>query len=267
MSELKHFLENGGFSDISLDLNNYDVDTSSLTLVDSVDYLYTGLYKTFKNLYVGINSNTVAGVLAYEYYNGTTWTSLKVKDESRNFSRSGFLSWDIPSDWAKTDVNGDSLFYVRLTGTIEVVLSGLNMILANDNDLKEHYRQIEDYLGADSSYIPLHQACKKDIIQRIRNSGKVKVSSISCALTDLTIWDFMEPGQLRNAAAYLCLSKIFAGVSDNSDGKYFQLSRTFRKEYKTAMDTFLLSLDFNDSGDKDTDEHSDSVNITRVVTL
>lgn len=268
MKNLIHLFDKGGvFSDLTLDLNDYDVDTSSLVMVNNTDFLYTGLYKKFKNLFVSIKENTVAGNLSFEYFNGTAWVALPIIDESRNYSRSGFIKWDLPDDWALATVNSKEMFFIRVTGDIEVEINGLNMVFANDNDLKEHYREINSYIGSDSSFIALHQACRKDIIQKIRNSGKTKVSSIDCTLTDLTIWDFMRPDQLRNAASYLCLSKIFAGVSDNSEGKFFQLSRTFRKEYKEAVDTFLMNVDFDDNGQEDSNEQSESVNITRIVTL
>jgi len=253
------------FTNISIEMNNYDVDDLNFDMTVDTDYIYSGLHKPFKNQYIGIESNDTPGAVKREYYNGTSWVDLAVVDGTVNFTRSGFVTWDLPSDWVATEIDGESLFYIRTTATIDVDIQGINMLFANDNDLREHYRNINEYLGSDTSYIATHQASKKDIIQKIRNSKKVKISSIDNTITDLTIWDFTRPEQLRNAATYLCLSKIFAGVSDNADGKFLQLSRSFRKDYKESVDTFLMNVDINDNGLEDTSEESESQNITRIV--
>jgi len=266
--DLKIFTEIGSaFSDISIDMNNYDIATNQIALVKDSDYLYVSLYKKFKNIYVSIKELVSVADTAFEYWNGAAWVALTVMDQSKGLSQSGFIYWEMPEDWAQTEVFAHNNYYIRATYNGDVTFNGINMLFSNDADLKEHYRQINDYLGTDASYIALHQASRKDIIQRIRNSGKTKLSSIDCTLTDLTIWDFTRPDQLRNAAAYLCLSKIFGGVSDNADGKFMNLSSMFRKEYVNAVDTFLLNVDINDNGKEDRSEQSEAVNITRIVTL
>lgn len=253
------------FTDLSIDLNNYDVDEANLSLIADTDFLYIGLYKSFKNLYIDVKDNTTPGTVKYEFFNGTTWEVLTVTDESKNLTRSGFVKWDIPSTWVATTVNGIKAFFIRATATIVVTLNGINMVFANDNDLKEHYRQINEYRDSDLSFIAMHQASRKDIIQAVRNSGKTKIDSIDGLIDDLTIWDFLDPEQLRNAATYLCLSKIFQGVSDNSEGKFMQLSNMFRKAYKNSLDTFLLTIDANDDGITDSSEQREATRKGRVV--
>ena len=255
------------FNDLTLDLENYDVDSASLTMAKDSDYLYVGLYKKFRNLFIELDILTSASGISFEYYNGATWELLTVKDETRSLNRSGFLTWAPQEDWAIADINGESLFYIRMTLDCTLDLSGINMIFSNDNDLKEKYRQIEQYLGNDDSFIAYHQSCRKDIIQDIRNSGETKVSSVDGYVEDLTVWDFLKPEQLRNASAYLCLSKIFAGVSDNFDGKFYQLSKDYKKNYDSALETFLTTIDLDDDGEESDYEASESVKVSRLVML
>ena len=252
------------FADISIDLNNYDVDEVALSLTADTDYVYTGLYKSFKNLYIDVKDNATPGDISYEYYNGTAWTSLTVVDETKNFTRSGFVKWDLPSDIASVEINGKTLYFIRFTGTIVVTLNGINMVFSNDNDLTGSYRSIMDYVGLDTSFIAYHQSVRNDIIQHIRNSGKTKISSVDGNIDDLIVWDFLRPEQLRNASKYLCLSKIFAGVSDNSEGKFLQLSRGYKKDYQAAIETFLLTVDTDDDGDESSSEQNDAVTVLRV---
>lgn len=253
------------FSDISIDLNNYDIDEVAMTLVNATDFIYVGLYKNFKNIYIEVKENPTPGTISYEYYNGSAWVALTVTDETKNFTRSGYVYFDIPSDLVATTINSKELFYIRMTGNIVVTLNGINMVFSNDNDLKEHYRSIMDYVGTDSSFIAIHQASRKDIVQQIRNSGKTKISSIDGNLSDLNVWDFMRPDQLRNASTYKCLSKIFAGVSDNSEGKFLQLSRSFNKQYQSAIETFLLTIDSDDDGIESSSEQNGAVTVSRIV--
>lgn len=253
------------FSDVSINLNNYDVNTLVISMTEGVDYLYFGLYKKFKNLFVGVESFTSSSDVAYEYYNGTTWESLEVFDETNSLENSGFVNWALPEDWAMTDVDSNNLFFIRVTATAELELNGVNMLFSNDNDLKEKYRNITEFLGNDKTFVAYQQSSRKDIIQEIKNSGNTKISSVDNVLEDLIVWDFLRPMQLRNASAYLCLSKIFAGVSDSIEGKFFQLSIDFEKKYRAALNTFLLTIDKNDDGEESAGESSDAISYTRVI--
>lgn len=264
MKDLKIFtLFSSTFSDVSMELNNYAVDQVAYSMIEDADYIFIGLYKNFKNIFVETVSQAIAGEISYEYYDGATWQELKVVDESKDFSRPGFISWS--QELFPTSINGQELYYVRITGDITGVLAGINMVFANDNDLSERYRDIAQYMGNDSSFIAYHQAAKKDMIQDIKNSGQTKVSSINGSLTDLTVWDFLRPEQVRVAAAYLCLSKIFAGVSDNSEGKFFTLSEGYEKDYSKALETFLLTIDRKDTGTEDLEDQNSSVKLCKVI--
>lgn len=251
------------FADVSIEMNNYDIDDVNYAMTNDQDYIYIGLYKNFKNIYIETVSQAIPNTVKFEYWDGAAWVKLNVLDETKSLSRPGFVTWETLLN--EVEINNISKFYIRMTGTVTGVLAGTNMVFANDNDLTEKYRQINDYLGDDSTFIALHQSSRKDIVQDIRNRGNVKVSSIDGSISDLTVWDFLRPGQLRNAAAYLCLSKIFAGISDSSDGKFFQLSNSFKKKYKESLETFLLTVDKADDGVEDGVDQYESVKRARIV--
>jgi hypothetical protein len=79
------------------------------------DYLYFGLEDEFDGLWFYLYSaNTTAGTTAtWEYWNGSTWSALTVRDNCTDanatiptiFSYSGIIEWDEPADWAKTDLS------------------------------------------------------------------------------------------------------------------------------------------------------------------
>ena len=262
-----YIFKNSGasYSDVSIDLNNFIVDSVALTLTTDSDFLTIGLYKQFRNLFIDVKENTLAGNVAFEYYNGTAWQSLDVIDETKSLSRSGFVFWELPTDIAKTTINNRELYFIRVNGTNNVELNGVNMLFSNDNDLVESYSSINDYLGGATSFIGYHQSARKDIVQYIRNEGHVKVSSIDGNIDDLNVWDFMRPEQLRSASKYLVLSKIFGGVADSMDGNFRGLSKDFKKDYENAIETFLTTIDDDDDGVEDDEEQNNSYKATRIV--
>ena len=253
------------FKDLSIDLNDYNVGNEQMTLVNGSDFIYLGLYKKFKNIYASIISSALTSEVSYEYYNGSSWISLSVRDESKDMAQSGFIKWDLPKDWVTNSVNNEELFYIRLSFDGDIDLNALNMLFSNDNDLTERYRDINEFLGNDTNFVALHQSSRKDIIQKIRNSGKAKVSSVDKSLSDVIIWDFLRPEQLREASAYLTLSKIFSNVSDNIDGKFYQLQMMYYKDYCSSVEVFLNTIDTDDDGEESKSEtNRQAITMTRI---
>ncbi|MBM4386481.1 MAG: hypothetical protein FJ088_02005, partial [Deltaproteobacteria bacterium] len=51
--------------------------------------------------------------VAFEYFNGKTWQNLFSRDETRNFTQSGFLIFTGPKDMRKGRLFGENLFWIR----------------------------------------------------------------------------------------------------------------------------------------------------------
>jgi len=84
------------------------------------DYAAFGFKETFAQLKFDYANGTagVGGVVAWEYWNGTAWTSLTVTDNTTGFTvavADGLtVTWTIPTDWATRALSsGQSLYYVR----------------------------------------------------------------------------------------------------------------------------------------------------------
>ena len=113
--------DSGGpsFVDETTDFNSVtanDVDPFPLTEAIN-DYMAVGFTQTFGDLVINVGTVGVAGVVAWEYWNGTAWTALSgVTDGTTNFTASGqnSVTFTIPQDWAALILNGSaSLFYIR----------------------------------------------------------------------------------------------------------------------------------------------------------
>lgn len=109
-----------------------DADTADVDLFASDDDLvYIGSRYQFTQAIFGLSTaaNTDIGLEA-QYFNGNSWVSLTVTDNSVGLTKNDTLKWTAPSDWARTylDAGGTAfpsedtpLYYVRLKRTTNTV--------------------------------------------------------------------------------------------------------------------------------------------------
>jgi len=86
-------------------------------LEDTSDYLYVGDDAKFSGVAFGFHTPALGVTLKVEYYNGSSWSTLSVTDDTENWVQNGNITWTAPADWAQTDVNGDTKYWVRFSST------------------------------------------------------------------------------------------------------------------------------------------------------
>ncbi len=107
------------YVDETTDFNDSDAnDCDPFPAVEGVnDAFYIGVPNEFTEISINTGTAGVGGVVAWEYYNGSTWASLSgLTDDTTGFTATGAqaVTWTRPSDWSKTTVNsGASLYFVR----------------------------------------------------------------------------------------------------------------------------------------------------------
>ncbi len=254
---------NSVFTDFSNEALDYDRDTFTITLNQSTSYLYVGFTKPINIFYIEVGTvNTNAGTFSAEYFNGddVDFASLVgFHDDSSSLTRSGFFQWDRNQIKEEaTTINGLERFWYRFRPTAThsaTVINGLNIVFADDTDLKREYFEIAELLpNGESSHILTHVAARDEIIQFLRNSGHFKESIATGTVNDITPFDILDVGQIKLAATYLVLAKIFLGVQDSNDDVHIEKSRHFKSLYKSAIKTFYLDIDFDDDGVRDESE-------------
>lgn len=266
--------DNGTFFDKSAMAFDYGRDSFVLDLVSAQDYLYVGLYKPFKSLYAEMKVlNTNANTFTAQYWDGSSWTALdNFLDMSQGMTRSGFITWSKNTSWAKTPVNGDSMYWVRFKPSADFLntteVQGLNIVFADDGDLQNEFSQILSYKQSLLSFITYHQSVRDDIVQALRNKGNAKKdsSTINMSLKNVTKWDLLDIGEVKKGAIYGCLAKIFFELSDDPEDKWYQRHKDYTEKANQALDLYYLSLDSNDDGKEDKNEMTQyqSVSLTRV---
>lgn len=70
---------------------------------------------TFSSLVFDLSREAQNITITWEYYNGSSWSTLTVQDNTEQFKTLGVnsVSWQIPSNWATTTVNGVTGYWVR----------------------------------------------------------------------------------------------------------------------------------------------------------
>lgn len=264
--------DNGSFSDFSFEAREYLKDTFDITMVALEDSIYIGLYKPFNTAYAELaTANTNAGELTFSYYNGSSFVAVENQyDDTKGFNRSGFISWDKSSDWAATTINSQSAYWIKIdinADSSAMVFDGFNIVFSDDTDLEKEMRSINRFLSTnDSSFIAYHVSARDEIVQSIRNRGNVKKADGEDFYRNITAWDILDIGEIRQASKYLVLSKIMHDASDNPEDKYYQRFRDYRQMYGKSFDTWYLSLDKDDDGVSDTGEKltSNTINLVRL---
>lgn len=261
---------NGIYIDYSLDAEKFTVDDFMLPLVESTDHLYVGLYKPFGFCWIEFSVlNTVESTTKGEYWNGVSWVDLdKFIDRTKGFIKSQKLEWNNEqSDWADTQVNGETLYWVRFKPgadlSPETKVNGVGIVFADDDDLSEEVNHINKHLPSGKlSFIQYHQSVVRDMVTQVNNRGRKKLSSGNQGMSNITKFDFLNTDELVDAAKYKALEKIYFSVSDNTEDKYYQKYLDFKSFGTDAFDLYYLSIDFNDDGIESTAEAN---KIERVV--
>jgi len=268
MKDLKVFSEiSGSFTDHSSDAQDYLRDNFELTFGIG-DKLYLGLYKPFNAAYLELNSSAGSADLSFRYGSDGAFSSLFVSDQTKGFSRSGFLSWDrsrVTDNWVESDVNGESQFWVEIefNSSTTVDIQGLNLVFSSDYlmDIKNPF--VLDYLAKnDTSFIRYHVAARDEIVQTLRNGGYIKMPGAiqdlffqpSVNRQNITKWDLLDIEEVREAATFKAIAMVFFNESRNVEDKAYNLYRQYQGKYGESFKLYYLSLDKDDDGKEDSNE-------------
>ncbi len=104
----------GTYTDVTSAINN--ATASDVSLGTAVgDIIYVGHSTWFKYATFNVATAGVAGVLAWEYWDGSSWTSTGMT--TNNLTAAGWQIITIPTtaftSWSTTSVNGVNLYYIR----------------------------------------------------------------------------------------------------------------------------------------------------------
>lgn len=111
----------GTYTDNSEEANSVSGTPFQMVSVED-DILYVGLPYKFLAITNVLFTLGTDGVIVTEYYNGSSWTTITVTEDTANakhFLASGKLSWDLPKNWELTTINNLEAFWVRFRVTTD----------------------------------------------------------------------------------------------------------------------------------------------------
>jgi len=258
---------NGVFTDHSQDSADYLRDDYSVTLDAATDYLYIGYSKPFGSFYTHFTTpNASTNEFTAEIFDGTTWNTVSISDETKGFTRSGFMFFAKAGMKAET-IDGKEAFYIRLRPDVTHTatdIRGLNLVFSSDSVLKEEFFEIGNSSllpAGENSHISTHVASRNMIIQRLRNKGYLTADGVTVEKLDQ--WDLIDIFEVRQAATFLALSKIFFNLSDQVDDHWWIKYREYSNKFEESMRLSELSIDSNNDGIDNVDETTKSIRVFR----
>jgi hypothetical protein len=260
------------YTDLSFKMLSFGRDYFQGSIL-TTDFIYFGRFKQFSSFYVEMGStvNAVSANLNIEYWNGTTWVSVSYPiDDTICFSRSGFVEFESPSDWAANTINGVENYYLRLTvsvnTTANIRIQGMNVVFSDDQDLKGVYPTVTNYLqSGELSFILRHENSRDLIVQDIRNIAIKKRSVSATYYENIDAWDLLEIDEVNMWATYLTLENIFSGLQSNGGDFYKDKSEEYAKKAEFYKNATYLTLDKDNDGIKDSSERSSDISVRRLV--
>ena len=236
------------FTNKSDALCDFSGDTESITLT-AAGHLYIGFSKAVRSVYFHATTlSTGTRTTTVSYYDGSAWVAADSMDDTKGFTRSGFITWILPEDMHKTTVNALELWWIRIDVSVDtsaMVVQAISGLFSDDNELKKEFPKIMDagFLLGQTSHVLIHEATRDDIMQRFRNRG-VRGRRPDGYYQRMTFWDLTDFQEIRQGATLLALSKILHNVSDSSkDDNWGAKSKEFAKKADLALDLAWTTYD------------------------
>jgi hypothetical protein len=245
-------------SEISREQSRYEYLSSTLDL--SEDSLFIGYYKPINTLFLNVKKNTNDLVLDVKYYGTSGYESVVgLKDLTFGLSTPGFVSWNNKQvGQVKSELYGEELYWYQVTASSshDIIFRGISTLFSDDYDLIAVYPSILNHLPeGQESFVRFHEEAAKDIIIDFRRTGIVIDGKMSNPIVrkQLDAFDLLNKEEVRDAAKYFTLSKIFAWLSDAPGDKWENLAAKYEAEAAGSL-TPLITIDQNDNGLIDEEE-------------
>lgn len=254
--------------DSTLKMSNFVTDGIAFSTFTTDKFIKIGFKKPLKVFHVELlNENTVENKLIFKYSNGSIEKVLSVFDYTEGFKKSGAIEWVQPDDEKESVYLGQRMYWYTLSLEQDYILPltfiGFGMVFSSDSDLLEDRPTIMSHLGELKSFIGFHQSSRNDIVQQFNSNLNFKYNG---EFSRIEPFDLLEISEVKDAAKYLTLQKIFDWLSDNVDDKYSQLASQYETKFGRSFNSAFITIDKNDNGKADNNEKI-TVDYTRIVRL
>lgn len=262
-------------TDISFEMGSFSTDEVDFELTAAQTFK-VGFRKPVALFYVELSTpNTIPAKLTATYDNADGNQSLIIRDETRGFTRSGFISFDRPEDIVNTSELGLEKMYINIKTDVDLSvgtkLKGLGIVFCNNQDLIDIRANAISKLNDGNSLIGKIALARDHIIDEMNQQGNFKVikdssSTLSSGvkLSEINEFDILSVDSIRLAAAYKAMALFFLEEkSDANEDKWQVQGDRFDTTAGERIASYFMNLDLDDDGIEDDIE----VNTTSVIRL
>jgi hypothetical protein len=187
------------------------------------DAIYIGNSNRFMGVNVRLSTFGVAGVVAWEYYNGSAWVALSdITDLTENFEKSGKVNFGLPLDWQTTTVSlGADQYWIRARVTTAHTTSPKIQYLYILDEIESEIEPMDIEFSSEGTLTFLTDTIPSGT-QNIRIDYRYGATSVPKLVQDLTtvlaaIRGFvaLSGGQYTNMSSY-SLGELNVSLGDPS---------------------------------------------------
>lgn len=261
------------YVDYSTELCDFAQDTATITWTTN-DSLFVGLDKPITSLFFWPSTvSTSNRTLTVSMYNSSTaaWDSLTSCDDTKGLTRAGFVSWILSSSPmpSESTVNSIEKYWHKFTvsaATSSIVLRSISGLFSDDIELQKEFPTIlgTEFLKGQSNHYLIHETVRNDIVQEFRKRGMRRQGNDGY-WKKFTCYDIMDVDEVRTAATYLALSKVFNNVANSGkdDDNWKRKSGEYFRKYQQAINTAYVTWDKYSDGSKDIQSNVSTIILTR----
>ena len=272
------YSDNGVFTDYTDEMRKWTSDTMTIPLTLGEDYIYIGCPHSFSSRFFLVSTvNAISSRITVEYYYGNnSWRSVKnITDETSvsgvTFAKTGFISWDLPDDWIRTQINNfpelpygtnsrDDLgfFWVRLkasaTLTATTKLKWLGLIWTTQDYMKIKWPEVDN-----AAYLPTGKSDWYELIE-------MSTGDVADDLNINNIIDYELQAKDINELAKLTALKTLVNIliPMRSSETLDKMRQDFKEEYDKLLKKRLKSID-SDQNEKIDDKEARPYDNLRLI--
>lgn len=249
-----------GITDVTTEASDPSSDTFR-TDVTPLNSIYVGFEKPINALYFYIASgfNVDGGKITLEYWSTSGWKGLSPVDQTKFFSRSGVMNWNMPTDAAKLELNGIEQYYLCMysdDSALNVEFQYIGLVFSDDLDIGIEYPSVLKecfYPAGKTDFFLYHVSAKNYIMSELLRRNYTR--TVNGVKEPITQWDILDIYELKQASLYYAMSQIFFNLSDNSSDNYWQKYLEYKSRFDQAFNLGILRIDQDNDGQVDSEEN------------
>jgi len=274
------YSDNGVFTDFSDQLRRWTSDTMEKSPVKDEDYIYVGCPHSFASRFAlmdGNNVNEIVSQMNIEYYYGQdNWRSVKnISDETSiggaMLAKTGFISWDLPSDWIRCQINnvpelpyntqsgdGNGFYWIRISAsetlTVGMAIKWFGLIWTNQEFLLSRWAEVlsDDYLPTGKTdWYEMIELSTRDVADDLNIQNVIDY--------EMQAKDISE---LANLTALKTLVNIL--LPFRSSEALTEMRKDFKTQYTKALAVRLKYIDTN-KDEKISESEAAPMSNTRIL--